>query len=227
VGAIYLREPACLPREWQARLAEWLAESPERPDRPRLLAGSRGTLAEAVASGALLEDLACVLGTMVLEVPPLRQRSGDLPALAEHLLARANSESAVRVLGLSPDAWEVVQGYGWPGNIRELYTALASAQARCHGDRITAADLPAPIRRVVRLEQAAGGPAPKPLPLDQLLQQAERRLLELALRRAGGNLTRAARDLGIWRQRLARRLEALEIAATELQIDEEGPAESG
>ena len=65
---------------------------------------------------------------------------------------------------------------------------------------------------------------PKPLSLDQLLQQAERRLLDLALRRAGGNLTRAARDLGIWRQRLARRLEALEIAGTEIEIDEDEPA---
>jgi transcriptional regulator with PAS, ATPase and Fis domain len=224
-GAIYLREPASLPREWQSKLAESLAETPSRPDRPRLLASSCTPLAEAVASGSLLEDLACQLGTLVLEVPPLRQRPGDLPALVEKLLARANSESAVPVAGLAADAWEVVRAYSWPGNVRQLYSALASAQARCQGDRIKAADLPAPVCRAVRLDQSAGGPAPKPLPLDQLLQQAERRLLDLALRRAGGNLTRAARDLGIWRQRLARRLEALEIAGTEIEIDEDEPAQ--
>lgn len=208
-GTFYLREPGRLPRDVQLRLCERLAE---RGEGPRLLAGCRRPPAEEVRAGQLLEELACALYTLVLEVPPLRERRADLPLLVEGLLARANAEGEVRVLGLAPDAWEVVNAYPWPGNLRELYRALSSARWRATGERIAAADLPASIR----LALVAGAPAgDKPLSLDQLLEQAERRLIELALRRAGGNKTRAAQQLGIWRQRLLRRMEALHIADTE------------
>jgi hypothetical protein len=214
LGTVYLKDPEWLPRDMQLRLCEWLAEAAEHPGRPRLMAGSRCGLAQAVRSGRLLEDLACVLGTLVLEVPPLRERPADLPALVEQLLARANAEAAVRATGLLPDAWEVVRAYSWPGNVAELYAALRLAQGRCQGERIAATDLPAAMRQAVRLAQIQGGPPEKPLPLDHLLEQAERRLIELALRRAGGNMTKAAQALGIWRPRLLRRIKALKIADT-------------
>jgi DNA-binding NtrC family response regulator len=168
-----------------------------------------------VRAGRLLEELACALGTLVIEVPPLRARREDLPGLVERLLQRASSGSEVRVTGLAPDAWEVVRAYPWPGNLRELYGALRTAQGRAYGERIAATDLPAPVRRAVHLEQTPGGPSERKLPLDQLLEQAERRLIELALRRARGHKTRAAEILAIWRQRLTRRMEALGIADTE------------
>jgi DNA-binding NtrC family response regulator len=212
---IYLKNPEDLPRDVQLRLCDWLAEAAERPDRPRLMAGSCLSLAQAVRSGRLLEELACVLGTLVLEVPPLRERLADLPALVERLLSRANAEAEVRVTGLLPDAWEVVRAYPWPGNVAELYGALRVAQGRCQGERIAAADLPAAVRQAVRLGQDAGSPPEKPLPLDHLLEQAERRLIELALRRAGGNKTVAAQALGVWRPRLLRRMKALDIPDTE------------
>jgi hypothetical protein len=227
-GTAYLEEPERLPREFQSHLAEWLADAQQRPSQPRLLAGSPMGLAEAVRCGQLLEELAYLLGTLVLEVPPLRERRTDLPSLVDDLLGRSNSEGTVRITGLAADAWEVVRAYPWPGNISELYRAIAHAQAQSQGDRIAAVDLPAPLRRTVRLDQTPGGPPSRALPLDQLLEQAERRLIELALRRAGGNLTKAARDLGIWRQRLARRIAALEIAAElEVEIDEEASGAEG
>jgi transcriptional regulator with PAS, ATPase and Fis domain len=222
LGAVYLKHLEELPREVQLRLCDWLTDPAEHPGRPRLMAGSRVAPGEAVRSGRLLEDLACVLGTLVLELPPLRERPADLPALVEQLLARANAEAAVRVTALLPDAWEVLRAYRWPGNIAELYAALRVAQGRCQGERIAAADLPAAVRQAVRLAQTPGGVPEKPLPLDHLLEQAERRLIELALRRAGGNKTKAAQALGIWRPRLLRRMEALKIADTEPKGQEGG-----
>jgi PAS domain S-box-containing protein len=225
-GAIHLKNPECLPSDLQARLCEWLAQAEGRADRPRLFAGLRQSPAGAVRSGRLLEELACVLGILVLEVPPLRERRADLPGMVERLLARANTEGAVRVAGLAADAWEVVRGYSWPGNVRQLYRALAAAQGRCHGDRISAADLPAAVRRAVRLEQAPGGPPAKSLSLNDLLKQAERRLIELALRRAGGNVTRAAQALGVWRQRLKRRMVKLGLAPAQDDDGDEGDDEA-
>jgi hypothetical protein len=220
-GAFYLKEPACLPRDLQLRLCEMLAG--ERADRPRLLAGAVQPPEEEVRSGRLLEDLACELGTLVLAVPPLRERKADLPQLVEALLARANAEGEVRVTGLAPDAWEVVRAYSWPGNLSELYRALHLAGGRARGERIAAMDLPAAVRQAVHLAQTPGRSAGRPVPLDKVLEQAERRLIEQALRRAGGNKTKAAQALGIWRPRLLRRMVALGIADTE----EDSPAAQG
>jgi DNA-binding NtrC family response regulator len=83
---------------------------------------------------------------------------------------------------------------------------------RAKDDRITAADLPAPVRLAVRVGQTPGRPPGKPLPLDTLLEEAERRLIRLALERTGGHRGRAADLLGVWRQRLVRRMEALGLA---------------
>jgi DNA-binding NtrC family response regulator len=221
VGAVYLREPACLPRELQLRLCEWLTLESGAGTGPRIFAGSRTALAEEVRSGRLLEELACALGTLVLEVPPLRQRRDDLPRLVERLLERAGQrdEQPAGAVGLTPAAWEVLRAYSWPGNLRELYAVLGTARARVSGSppRIDAADLPAALRR----EQTPGGSPERPLPLLALLEQVERRLIELALRRARGNKTRAAELLSIWRPRLLRRLEALGIAAPEEAKSEE------
>jgi DNA-binding NtrC family response regulator len=218
-GAFYLREPACLPRDVQLRLGELLAG--DRGQGPRLMAGCRRPPEEEVRQGRLLEELAFALSTLVLEVPPLRQRRDDLPLLVDGLLERANAEGETKVTGLAADGWEVVRAYPWPGNLRELYQALASARHRTAGERLTAADLPASIRQAVNLAQAPAPPAgDKALSLDQLLKQAEQRLLEMALRRAGGHKTRAAQILGIWRGRLMRRMKALNVADPENDIVE-------
>jgi DNA-binding NtrC family response regulator len=198
-GTIFLKDVARLPRDHQDRLAAWLSEP--GPGRPRVIASGGAELAEAVPAERLLERLHCALSTLVIAVPPLRDRPADLPGLVERFLGLA---------ALSPATWEVVRAYGWPGNLRELFTVLAGARRRAKAAAIDAADLPAYVRLAVQAE-AAPAPARRPLPLDHILEQVERRLMALALRQARGNKSRAAELLSIWRARLVRRAEALGI----------------
>jgi DNA-binding NtrC family response regulator len=206
-GTLYLREPSRLPREFQQRLAELLAANDEAHG-PRLLAGLCRGPDEEVRAGRLLDELAARLGTLTIDLPPLRERREDLPRLVESLLERAGVAVGRKVTALTPAAWEVVRAYPWPGNVAELYAVLVGACGRAAGERIDAPDLPLYLRL---------GPKPadteeRPLPLKELLEAAERRLIELALRRAGGNKSRAAALLAVWRPLLLRRMSALGIA---------------
>jgi DNA-binding NtrC family response regulator len=219
LAAVYLREPAFLPRDVQLLLCERIAQSnspgTEGATPPRILAGCTQPPAQIVRSGQMLDELAYALSTLVLEVPPLRDRLADLPALVERLLPRACAGREVRVTSLSADAWTLLRGYSWPGNVRELYNVLRTACAHARGEQLRAADLPAELRRAVQREQTPPRPLDKSLPLQHLLEEAERRLIQLALQRAGGRKARAARLLGIPRPRLYRRMVSLGIADTE------------
>jgi transcriptional regulator with PAS, ATPase and Fis domain len=221
-ATVYLAEPAALPRDLQLRLCELLSQpcEPGAAGPPRIVTGCAEPPEPQVRSGKMLEDLACALGALVLPVPPLRQRQADLPQLVERILDRVNVEDGPRVVGLTVAAWELVRGYPWPGNLRELVAVLASARTRARGERIDAADLPATLAAAQKMKDTPGRRSGPPLPLDQLLEQAERRLLELALRQAKGKKVRAAELLGIWRQRLVRRMQALGIADPEGGTDD-------
>lgn len=215
LGAIYLHEPSHLPRDLQLRVAELLRGGSEGAATPRFLAGCGADAAEEVRAGRLLDELYSSLAVLTLHLPPLRERTADLPLLANRLLERCNAEGEAHVKALAADAWDVVRDYAWPGNLRELYAVLSAARRHARGDRITAADLPASLRLLRRLEETPAAPPPAALPLDALLEEAERRLMELAIRRARGNKTRAADLLSIPRPRLWRRLKALGLIDSE------------
>jgi transcriptional regulator with AAA-type ATPase domain len=228
LATVYLKEPGRLPRELQLRLCDFLRQTePTGVRPPRLIAGLTTDPAEEVRSGRLLEELACALATLRLDVPPLRQRAADLPLLVERLLERVGEEAeGVPVTGVTPEAWEILRAHSWPGNLRELHAVLAGAVARAQGDRLTATDLPADLRLMQTLAQTSVAPRAPALPLDHLLEQAERRLIELALRQTRGHKARAAEVLSIWRPRLLRRMEALGIADPETPgppVPEGGP----
>jgi DNA-binding NtrC family response regulator len=212
-GTVYLQEPARLPRDLQARLVEVLEEP--ATETPRLIAGSSSDLTPEVRSLRFLDELRCRLATLVLELPPLRQRHADLPALVEKMLQRCQAADGRPCAELTSEAWDLVRAYPWPGNLRELYAVLRSARAHAGESRIDAADLPAFVRLAVNLGKAPEAPAERTLPLKQILEQVERRLIQQALRTTRGHKTRAAELLSIWRQLLVRRMEALGIADTE------------
>jgi arginine utilization regulatory protein len=162
-----------------------------------------------VRSGRLLEELYCALTPLVIEVPPLRQRMADLPWLVERMLARAGEEGGARsksIKGLTADAWTVIRAHPWPGNLRELYQVIAGAAEHTPGEWIDAPDLPMYLRLGQTVEPPA---ATLSLPLDWLLQDAERRLIQLALRKTGGHMAKTAEMLAIWKPRLLRRMKAL------------------
>jgi DNA-binding NtrC family response regulator len=227
LAAVYLHEPAFLPRDVQLLLVECLTRGSglgaEGAMGVRILAGCSTPPVQAVREGRLLDELACALGTLVLEVPPLRQRLEDLPTLVERLLERACVGRDTRITSLSADAWTVLRSYTWPGNVRELDAVLREACAHASGDSLRVADLPAALRRAVQREQTpprSAAPAGS-LPLEQLLEEAERRLIQLALARAGGRKARAARLLSIPRPRLWRRMVKLGIVDTEGSSEED------
>lgn len=226
-GTLYLRDPARLPRDLQARLCERLGAD----EGPQVVAGCGSDPAGEIQSGRLLEELYHALAVVTISLPPLRERTDELPRLVEQFLERTNEDGDRRILGLTPEAWEVVRAYRWPGNLTELLAVLREARLRARGDHIGFSDLPAPLRLAVRLAQTGEAPPERPLNLDRILQEAERRLILLALRRARGNRSRAAEILGIWRPRLLRRMEALgltvpsgkRLAAPGLELSEETP----
>jgi transcriptional regulator with PAS, ATPase and Fis domain len=207
-ATLYFKEPSRLPRELQARLCEQ-SGNVEGGNGPRLLAGAAANLDEEVQAGRLLEDFYCLLSPLAIRVPALRQRVADLPWFVEKFLRRATSGAEQPVTGLTAEAWELIRGHGWPGNLSELYGVLATACRRAKGEKIEAADLPWYLR-------PGGAPvAERTLPLDKIMEQVERRLVQLAMVMAKGNKSRAAELLEVLRPRLLRRLSGLGIVDSE------------
>jgi DNA-binding NtrC family response regulator len=214
LGAIYLDEPAFLPRDLQLRLCEWLAEHGDRAV-PRLFVGSCQEPSEDVRAGRLLDELHWRLGTVILHVPTLRQRLADLPALVERFLAAGVGKDRGPVQGLTTAAWEALRAYPWPGNLAELRRVLETARLQARGDHLDVDDFPLSIRLARQLELDPARSGPRTLVLEEVLEQVERRLIQLALLRARGNRSQAAELLGIHRPRLLRRMEALKIDSRE------------
>jgi DNA-binding NtrC family response regulator len=198
VGTVYLKDPAALPRDLQQHLAELFADA--KPNAPRLVCGSAHTAAEDARDRGLIPDFHAGLSVLEIRVPPLRERADDIARTATRLLEKATA-------GIDPSVFEVASAYPWPGNLRELRDVLAGAVATAGTGRVTRDHLPWDLR--VRAGLDGPPPASPPLKLDAILEAVEKRLLRLALRKAGGNATRAAELLGVWRARLLRRVQAL------------------
>jgi DNA-binding NtrC family response regulator len=174
----------------------------------RLIAATNKPLAGLVKAGVFREDLYFRLRVVELWLPPLRERPGDVPLLALHFLHQIASEYGKNVNDFTVDALQALVSYRWPANVRELRNAIEGAVALCRGDKLTLRDLPANVR---------GGTAPGDAPADpaavaersQLtLQEAEKQLIIRALQAAKGNRTTAARQIGISRRTLHRKLHA-------------------
>lgn len=202
LGSLYLCRPECLPREMQDRLCQLLADWQDSPQAPRLLAGFDSDPEATVRAGRLLPELFCRISPLVINLPPVRERRPDLERLLDQFLKQAGRALERPGLSWSAEAVQVLQNYGWPGNLREVYRVAMQTAQRASGDSVAAADLPFHLR---------GSPLSQPrrLPLDSLLEQAEKRLIGLALKQAKNNKTEAAEILAVWRQRLLRRMQAL------------------
>ena len=165
----------------------------------RLVAATNRDLKKRVEEGVFREDLFYRLYVVSLTLPPLRARDGDIVLLAQHYLKALAAENGKALKGLTPEAMDALTAYAWPGNVRELRNVIERMVVLSHGDRLGVRDLPANLRAAA----GHGGAGARP---GTALRDAERQLIEEALRRHKGHRTRAARDLGISRRTLHRKL---------------------
>jgi DNA-binding NtrC family response regulator len=169
-GTLFLDEVGELPLGCQTKFLRVLEEQTfERVGggKPivvdvRVVAATNRNLGEMVRRGEFREDLYYRLSVIHTQVPPLRRRKGDIPALCEHFLSKLSRQVARRIVGFSPDAMEMLVAYPWPGNVRELKNAVERAIVLGDGQHIQVADLPPNI--VAGVAGPAGPASGPPVP---------------------------------------------------------------
>ncbi|RJR22353.1 MAG: PAS domain-containing protein [Desulfobacteraceae bacterium] len=199
-GTIFLDEVAELPRTVQVKLLRVVQESrfEKVGDEKtisvnvRLISATNRDLRQEVASGRFREDLYYRICVVPIHLPPLRERKADIPLLAEHFLAQA-AEKNSRHLLLSRTSTEALNAYDWPGNIRELQSAVHYAIVRSRGSIIQPDDLPP---QIFKNSMSKTEPGPR--------RKLNHDLVKAALEKSGGNRAKAARNLGVGRATLYR-----------------------
>jgi DNA-binding NtrC family response regulator len=210
-GTLFLDEVTELPLEAQPKLLLALESGRVRPvggadERAvdvRLLAATNRDPAAAVAEGRLREDLLYRLDVVRLAVPPLRDRPDDVEPLVDLLLGQICHRHGRAPIGITTGALDGLRARAWPGNVRELANALERAVVLCDGDLLQTADLddtPPPADPWRGLDAAAAAGLP--------LEDVELAYMQRVVDRCGGNLSEAARRLGVDRRTLHRRLGA-------------------
>jgi DNA-binding NtrC family response regulator len=171
----------------------------------RLVAATNKNLEELVKAGKFREDLFFRLRVVEIELPPLRERTGDLPLLAQSFLREFAKENRKAVNDFTADALQTLMNYAWPGNVRELRTAIEHAVVLCRGEKISARDLPPSVR---------GGRTAESQLLqrnDLTVKEAEKQLVMRALKETDGNRTRAAKKIGMSRRTFHRKLHTFHL----------------
>jgi two-component system, NtrC family, response regulator AtoC len=173
----------------------------------RLIAATNKNLESLVKAGSFREDLFFRLRVVEIILPPLRERAGDIPLLAQAFLREFARENNKPAADFTADAMEILMNAPWPGNVRELRTAIEHAVVLCRGEKITSRDLPASVRA----GSAAADPQRMLARNDLTVTEAEKQLIIRALKETKGNRTLAARKIGISRRTLHRKLHAYQL----------------
>jgi DNA-binding NtrC family response regulator len=173
----------------------------------RLLAATNKDLAQLVAEGKFRDDLFFRINVVQITMPPLRARKEDIPLLVSAFLEEACEENGKGKMEISTEAMAAILDYDWPGNVRELRTAVEHAVVMCSSLKIGTRDLPPSVR-----ESAVAVPTSGESGKDLNLQETERTLILRALEKTGENRVNAAKQLGISRRTLHRRLKELKIS---------------
>jgi two-component system response regulator HydG len=202
-GTLFLDEIGNLPPPLQTKLLRAIESREVTPlgsDQTisvdvRLIAATNRPLEKMVETGQFREDLLYRINTIQIELPPLRDRLDDLPALVDHFVAAAARKYRLPVRPFSQNAVKALAAHHWPGNIRELSHTVERAMLLSDGDELTAVDF------------VFATPASSSSRSSLNLEQNERHLVETALQNAGGNISHAASALGITRAALYRRIE--------------------
>jgi two-component system, NtrC family, response regulator len=205
-GTLMLDEIGDLPLQLQAKLLRFLQERTiervggrqEIPVDVRVVCATHQDLQGQIRDGRFREDLYYRLAEIVVEIPPLRERTGDAVLLAHAFLRRFAQEQRRGALAFTDDAVRAIEAHAWPGNVRELINLVKRASIMADGGRVGVDDLglrpPAPA-------ESAGAEAGN-LDLRKVREKAEREAIVAALARANGNILRAAEVLGVSRPTL-------------------------
>jgi DNA-binding NtrC family response regulator len=210
VGAVYFNNIDYASSLFQQDLLDWLTQ--EAASTPvRIFAGSTRPLKPLVDNDQFQRELYFALTSLVIEIPPLRERMDDLESVAQYFVEELNRDAESQVGGFADDVWRQFRRYNWPGNLTELRHVIAESRSQCSGPTIRPEHLPFRFRTGVTAQSMEPAQRPRIVPLDQLLEQVEREQIERAMVEARQNKARAAELLGITRPRLYRRMEQLGI----------------
>jgi DNA-binding NtrC family response regulator len=203
-GTLFLDEIANISMNQQSRLlrvietgeVERVGASKSRNVSVRIISATNADVRREVEEGRFREDLLFRLNTVEIHLPPLRQRKEDIPLLANHFLQRYAGRYRKEMAGFDNGALQAMLDHAWPGNVRELDHALQRAVLMAKGEQLSSADLGLQPRRdgAGRIE-------------DMSLDDVERFLIKKALEKNDGNVTEAARALGLSRSAMYRRLQ--------------------
>lgn len=209
-GTLFLDEVGDMPLETQAKLLRVLENqevlpvggtSPKKVDI-RVVSATNKDLRTEAKEGNFREDLYFRLAAVSLELPPLRERTGDVPILVDHYLRELAAEHGRDVRGITPEARTLLVRYGWPGNVRELRNVIEGMVLLARTDVLDTDDVPEPVREAASEARATGG-------FDlagQSLEEVERALIQANLELVGGNRAKAAKVLGIGERTLYRKI---------------------
>jgi DNA-binding NtrC family response regulator len=196
IGTVSLGLQSKLLRVLQTGDVERVGSSKARHVDVRVISATNANLQQEVSAGRFREDLLFRLNTIEVALPPLRDRREDIPALAAHFLRRHATRYHKTLSGFDAGGMQALLAHAWPGNIRELDHAVERAVLMAAGDQVRASDL--------GLRAAGSSAAPR---LDELpLEDVEKMLIQKALSRYDGNVSRAAQALGLSRSALYRRI---------------------
>jgi two-component system response regulator AtoC len=220
-GTLFFDEIGDMPRALQAKLLRVLQErvvtpvggSDSIPVDVRVIAATHRNLEEMIREGTFREDLFYRLDVIPIEIPPLRERRQDIPALAEHFRGEVNAREGRAVRGFALDVMQRLCSYDWPGNVRELENLIERLVVVAAGRMVMIDDLPPNLRTsVIDLESATLELPSAGVDLRTLLAQLEEKLIGQALERTGGNKNRAAELLGMNRTTLVEKLRRRNVA---------------
>jgi len=216
IGEMPLPLQAKLLRVLQEREIQRIGSSEPLAIDVRVIAASNANLLEAVANRRFREDLYYRLNVVALRMPALRDRPSDIPELAEHFLSKIAEHEPAWKKHLSPQALEMFLKYSWPGNVRQLEHALESACALSGARAVLYPgdfDLPVEIQASEFGSLSSLDVPESGINFEELMTGIERRLLERALAKSGGNKARAANMLHMKRTTLLSKFKSLEVCA--------------
>ncbi len=215
-GTLFLDEIAELDIAMQAKLLRALQErkirrvggTNEISVDVRVVAATNRDLRAMVSDGRFRDDLYYRINVLSIDVPPLRERREDIPVLIDFFLKKHTRNTSRLVRGLTPDTRKLMVDYAWPGNVRQLESAIERAILLCEGDLITIEDLPLEVRQ--ESSPAAQGAFKLP-PEGISFEDVERDLIMQAMEQTDYNITKAAKLLGLTFRTLQYRLEKFGI----------------